>query len=207
MGLVKFQHKNQFTFLSLPQEPEIANVRVAQAYEKDASKAAGFREGGSLYKYRKGAAANSRHPDEHSHNIIRGYRKGGTFAYYVSVRDDTQSAFMKTPARDALLKLASNASLTLDASAPQALTDSQKHGLEKNPELAKLKQASKQASKALREELIAAFHQLKKANGSTRYNELLNKIIVASQSNLNRKPPIYNQKEWFLLNLSSRTEI
>ena len=31
---------------------------MAQEYEKDASKAAGFREGGSLYKYRKGAAAN-----------------------------------------------------------------------------------------------------------------------------------------------------
>ena len=67
-----------------------------------------------------------------------GHRKGGTFAYYVSVRDDTQSAFMETPARDALLKLSSNASLTRDASVPQALTDSQKHSLEKNPELAQL---------------------------------------------------------------------
>ena len=31
---------------------------AAQEYEKDASKAAGFKEEGSLYKYRKGAAAN-----------------------------------------------------------------------------------------------------------------------------------------------------
>ncbi|OXV07667.1 hypothetical protein Egran_04567 [Elaphomyces granulatus] len=74
----------------------------------------------SLYKYRKGAAANLRNLDEHSH--------------------DTQSIFMETPTRDALAKLSSNASLTRDASAPQDLTTPQKKELEKNPELMKLKQ-------------------------------------------------------------------
>jgi hypothetical protein len=41
---------------------------------------------------------------------------------------------METPARDAVLKLSSNASLTRDISAPQDLTDQQKQELEKHPE-------------------------------------------------------------------------
>jgi hypothetical protein len=58
-------------------------------------------------------------------------KRSGTFAhYYVQVRDDTQSAFTETPARDALLKLSSNASLTRDISAPRDLTDQQKQELE-----------------------------------------------------------------------------
>ncbi|KAJ5102243.1 FluG domain protein [Penicillium alfredii] len=58
------------------------------------------------------------HLDKYSRNVIIGYQRSGIFAYYVSVRDNTQSAFIETPARDALLKLACNSSLTRDASAP-----------------------------------------------------------------------------------------
>jgi len=68
-----------------------------------------------------------------------GHRRSGTFAYYVSVRDDTQSAFMETLARDALLKLASNSSLTRDASTPQYLLDKEREYIEIDPELNKLK--------------------------------------------------------------------
>lgn len=109
------------------------------------------------------------HLDEHSRNIIIGHKKGGTFAYYVSVRDDTQSAFMETLARDALLKLACNSSLTRDASAPQDLTELQKKGLEGDQALVKLKLACQ----ALRKDLIAEFHQLNKARSAdpARYDE------------------------------------
>lgn len=88
-----------------------------------------------------------------------GHQRSGTFAYYVSVRDDTQSAFMETPARDALLKLACNSSLTRDASAPKDLTEPQKRSLENDLELDRLKRECWR----LRNDLIAEFHQLNKA--------------------------------------------
>ena len=138
-----------------------------QEYEIAASKSAGFKNPDSLYKYRKGAAANLSkecllllflyinlfvgHLDEHSRNNIMGHKRSGTFAHYVQVRDDTQSAFMETPARDALLKLSSNASLTRDISAPQDLTGQQKQELEKHPELSSLKRECNN----LRNQLIA----------------------------------------------------
>jgi len=78
------------------------SFKQMQEYEIATSRSARFKEPGSLYK---GAAANLRHLDEHARNIVMGHKKGGTFAYYVQVRDDTQSTFMETPARDALLKL------------------------------------------------------------------------------------------------------
>ncbi|KAN0071201.1 hypothetical protein V8E54_010632 [Elaphomyces granulatus] len=46
----------------------------------------------------------------------------------------SRATLMETPARDAVLKLSSNASLTRDISAPQDLTDQQKQELEKHPE-------------------------------------------------------------------------
>ncbi|OJJ82561.1 uncharacterized protein ASPGLDRAFT_1496032 [Aspergillus glaucus CBS 516.65] len=131
----------------------------AQEYEKAASACAGFKEKGSLYKYRKGAAANLRHFDEYSRNIIMGHKKGGTFAHYVSVRDDTQSVFMQTPARNALISLASNASLTRDASAPQELTAARKEAIETNPEL----QMLIRGCASTREALISKFNSIKKA--------------------------------------------
>ncbi|RHZ55164.1 uncharacterized protein CDV56_105607 [Aspergillus thermomutatus] len=87
----------------------------AQEYEIATSRSAGFKTPGSLYKYRKGAAANLKHLDEHSRNIIMGHKRSGTFAYYVQVQDDTQSAFMETPARDALIKLATNLTAAQDS--------------------------------------------------------------------------------------------
>ena len=104
-----------------------------------------------------------------------GHRRSSTFAYYVQVRDDTQSAFMETPARDALLKLSSNASLTQDASAPQELTDQQKQELKTDQDLMSLKRECK----AFRDSLIAEYHQLHRARGTELYNEfqkLQNKV-------------------------------
>ncbi|PYI07380.1 FluG domain protein [Aspergillus sclerotiicarbonarius CBS 121057] len=137
----------------------------AREHEIATSKAAGYKEPGSLYKYRKGAAANLRHMDEHSRNVVMGHKRSGTFAYYVQVRDDTQSAFMGTPARDALLNLSSTAGLTRDASAPQDLSLGQKEKLEQTPELME----AKRECKALRNDLIARYHQICKAKGTMAY--------------------------------------
>lgn len=96
-----------------------------------------------------------------------GHKRSGTFAYYVQVQDDTQSAFIETPARDALIKLATNSSLTRDASAPQDLSDQRKQELEKDPALISLKGKRDM----LRAELIALHHQLRNGRGTDLYRE------------------------------------
>ncbi|PYH94545.1 FluG domain protein [Aspergillus ellipticus CBS 707.79] len=166
-------------------------------YEKEASISAGFKDRGSLYKYRKGAAANLRHLDEHSRNIIMGHRKGGTFANYVSVRDDTQSVFMETPTRDSLLKLASNASLTRDASVPHHLSSTQKAAIEKDREIFELKRDCEK----IRDDLIAQHHGLKKAKeaGDKRHSEFqrLQARVRAKQKQLQKRARNRVREEFF----------
>lgn len=98
-----------------------------------------------------------------------GHRKGGTFANYVSVRDDTQSVFMETPTRDSLLKLASNASLTRDVSVPHHLSPAQKATIENDPEISELKKHCD----SIRRDLISEHHKLKTAKeaGDKRHRE------------------------------------
>ena len=69
-----------------------------------------------------------------------GHVRGDVFRYYVNqiVDVDTQSIFLETPSRDALIKLSSNSSLTRDPSAPQDLDDKHKKSIESNPELLQL---------------------------------------------------------------------
>jgi hypothetical protein len=78
-----------------------------------------------------------------------GHTNGKSFASYVSVRDDVQSAFMGTPARNALLGLACNASLTRDVSTPNDLDSADKKGIELDPELDRLKEATRRSRLAL----------------------------------------------------------
>ncbi|KAB8259317.1 hypothetical protein BDV32DRAFT_159408 [Aspergillus pseudonomiae] len=147
----------------------------AQEYEISTSKSAGYKKPGSLYKYRKGAATKLRHLDEHSRNVIMGHKRSGTFAYYVQVQDDTQSAFLETPSRDALIKLSTNASLTRDASAPQELSPQLKQDLEKDPELTSLQYERD----SLRAQLISKYHQLHKGRETDLYKnfkEAQNKV-------------------------------
>ncbi|BDD57460.1 hypothetical protein MAP00_002819 [Monascus purpureus] len=115
-----------------------------QEDEVTTSREDGSKVPGSLYKYRKGAAENLRHLDEHSRNVIMGHSWSHTFAYYVQVQDNTQSTFIGTPTRDALIKLATNSSLTQDAS---------------------------RTRDQLQRDLIAQYHQLHKARGTTLYSE------------------------------------
>ncbi|KAI9035156.1 uncharacterized protein KD926_004451 [Aspergillus affinis] len=74
---------------------------------------------------------------------------------------------MGTPTRDALIKLATNSSLTRDASVPQNLSDEKKHEIEQLTELSDLKRNRDQ----LRRDLIAQYHQLHKARGTALYSE------------------------------------
>jgi hypothetical protein len=169
------------------------------------------RDPGSLYKYRKGAASklskkpslqpfirahlSAGHLDEHSRNIIMGHKRSSTFAYYVQVQDDTQSAFMETPARDALIKLATNSGLTRDASVPQDLSDEQKKGLEKDPELSELKGERDM----LRAELIALHHQLHKSRGTELFREFMKaqKKVRAERKKLHKAAKDEQHKKFF----------
>ncbi|KAJ5090353.1 hypothetical protein N7532_009037 [Penicillium argentinense] len=78
-------------------------------WEATTSELAGFKGKGTLYKYRKGAAANNRDLDEHSRNRIMGHILGKTFANYISIMDDTQLMFMETLTRKSLISLATHA--------------------------------------------------------------------------------------------------
>ncbi|KAF3394006.1 hypothetical protein F1880_005516 [Penicillium rolfsii] len=135
----------------------------ARQWEAVASESAGFKDKGTLYKYRKGAAANIRHLDEHSRNRIMGHTQGKTFANYISIMDDTQSIFMETPSRKSLLSLATHASITRDPSAPQQATPAQKKTIELDTRLVEWKQESRR----LRADLIMEYGQLKEARKSS----------------------------------------
>lgn len=78
---------------------------------------------------------------EHKQNHIMGHTRGDVFRFYVNqiVDVDTQSMFLETPSKDALIKLSSNSGLTCDPSAPQHLDNKQKEAISKEPELLELK--------------------------------------------------------------------
>lgn len=99
-----------------------------------------------------------------------GHKNGKSFAWYVGVMDDTQSAFMGTPSRHTLMNLACNASLTRDASAPNALTGEQKRSIELDPGLVDLKEETEKLRRAIHKD----FKQLELAKQAEdpRYRQL-----------------------------------
>lgn len=116
-----------------------------------------------------------------------GHQKGGTFANYISVQDDTQSIFMGTPTRDSLVNLAIHANLKRDASAPQDLSIEQNESIEADKGL----QGFKAAHKSLRDTLIAEFRLLKKAHEANdpRWHKFvrLRNQVVARRRKLQRE--------------------
>lgn len=126
-----------------------------------------------------------------------GYQKGGTFAHYVSVRDDTQSVFIETPTRDSLIKLATNASLTRDVSVPQRLTPTQKQAIEKESGLIDLRSSCD----LIRRDLITQFHQLKiaKEADDPHYHQIkkLQAQIRAKRKQLHNTAKKKVQKDFF----------
>jgi len=98
-----------------------------------------------------------------------GHVRGDVFRYYVNqiVDVDTQSIFLETPSRDALIKLSSNSSLTRDPSAPQDLDDKHKKSIESNPELLELTDRRN----ALRRDIIAKYQKICRSKGTSENNE------------------------------------
>ena len=93
-----------------------------------------------------------------------GQTRGDVFRFYVNqiVDVDTQSIFLETPSRNALLKLSSNSGLTRDPSAPQHLTDEQKNSIRKNPEILELEHQRG----SLRKGIIAKYNKICLSRGT-----------------------------------------
>lgn len=91
------------------------------------------------------------------------------------VNCDTQSVFLGTPTRDALIALSTNSSLTRDPSAPQGLTREQLQRVEDDPELMKLENTRV----AFREDLISEYGKISKVTDPAkrdRYRQLGNQV-------------------------------
>ncbi|KAG5301230.1 FluG domain-containing protein [Histoplasma ohiense] len=134
---------------------------------------AGLEDPGSAYKYRKGAAAHfDRNTTEHRRNHMMGHAGSHIFREYVNqcVDMDTQSVFLETAAKDALIKLSCHSDLTHDPSAPKHLNDDQKKTVKKDMKLGELKNKHQ----CLRNDLIAQYGQLKNARDTEvcRYHRL-----------------------------------
>jgi Protein of unknown function (DUF3435) len=98
-----------------------------------------------------------------------GHVRGDVFRYYDV---DTQSIFLETPSRDALIKLSSNSSLTRDPSAPQDLDDKHKKSIESNPELLELTDQRN----ALRRDIIAKCQKICRSEGTSENND--SKVVL-----------------------------
>lgn len=106
---------------------------------------------------------------EHKRNHIMGQTRGDVFRFYVNqiVDVDTQSIFLETPSRNALLKLSSNSGLTRDPSAPQHLNDEQKNSIRKSPEILELKNQRDRSRKGI----IAKYGKIGLSRGTPEHTE------------------------------------
>ncbi|PKX96489.1 uncharacterized protein P174DRAFT_457272 [Aspergillus novofumigatus IBT 16806] len=104
-----------------------------------------------------GAAANLRHLNEHSQNIIIGHKRSSTFAYYV--------------------QLTTNLSLTHDASIPQDLSNQQKQELKKNPNLTNLYREFQKAKHKVRVERKKLHKAAKEKQYKESFKGIRNHII------------------------------
>ncbi|OJD09711.1 hypothetical protein AJ78_08965 [Emergomyces pasteurianus Ep9510] len=97
-----------------------------------------------------------------------GHSRSGIFMAYFNelVNCDTQSVFLGTLTRDALIALSINSSLTRDLFASQGLTREQLQQVENNQELMRLEQACV----ALQEDLIVEFNKICKMKDQARYD-------------------------------------
>lgn len=106
-----------------------------------------------------------------------GQTRGDVFRFYVNqiVDVDTQSIFLETPSRNALLKLSSNSGLTRDPSAPQHLNDEQKNSIRKNPEILELEHQRDRSRKGI----IAKYGKICLSRGTpehTEYNMIMREV-------------------------------
>lgn len=124
-----------------------------------------------------------------------GHKRSDTFSHYIQIQDDTQSAFMGTPTRDALMKLATNKGLTRDPSAPQGLCDARKQEVGKDKELNNLIAHRDE----LRAQLIAIHHQIQKGKPTNLYREFIKagNRVRAHKKKLLRSAEEAQRKEFF----------
>jgi uncharacterized protein DUF3435 len=126
-----------------------------------------------------------------------GHIRGDVFRYYVNqiVDVDTQSMFLETPSRDALIKLSSHSSLTRDPSAPQCPSDKKMESVKNDPELLGLMNRQK----ALRDDLISRFHRICLAEGTSAHTEYLGlqRKVRAKQKQLEKRAAGETYKEFF----------
>ncbi|KAK5687846.1 hypothetical protein LTS12_028973, partial [Elasticomyces elasticus] len=122
----------------------------------------------------------------HKWNHIMGHTRGDDFRFYVNriVDVNTQSMFLETPSKDALIKLSSNSGLTRDPSAPQHLDDEQKEAISKEPELLELKSQRD----ALRKHLVAQYGQIGLSQGTPEYSgyQIMQCRVRAKQKQLQK---------------------
>lgn len=124
-----------------------------------------------------------------------GHKRSDTFSHYIQIQDDTQSAFMGTPTRDALIKLATNKGLTRDPSAPQELSEAKKREVEEDKELNNLIFHRDE----LRAQLITIYHQIQKGKLTDLYGEFIKagNRVRAHKKKLLRSAEEAQRKEFF----------
>lgn len=119
---------------------------------------------------------------------IMGQSRGDVFLAYLNelVDTDTQSAFLGTPARDALIKLSTNSSITRDPSAPKELTPAQRQSVEKEPEL----MAAEKDHIMFRDDLIAEYGKISNVRDMAllqEYRRRYNKVRSTREKLLKQK--------------------
>ncbi|GBF64107.1 hypothetical protein TMEN_6779 [Trichophyton mentagrophytes] len=144
----------------------------------------GFEEKGSTYRYRKGAATALKNLQPELRNYIIGYIAGSsTFQSYINkhINCDVQSTFLGTATRDALIKLSTNSSLTLDPAAPQGLSDKQKENIRNHPKFLKIEEERIQ----YRDDLIAEYSMISKVTNNEK-RQYYRKLYSNSRSTLQK---------------------
>lgn len=108
---------------------------------------------------------------------IMGHSRSSVFLAYINelVDTDTQSVFLGTPTRDAMIKLSTNSSITRDPTAPRGLTPAQRRSVERDPNLMALERDRIE----FRDALIAEYGTLSKMKDMTilqDYRQRCNKV-------------------------------
>lgn len=134
-----------------------------------------------------------------------GQTRGDVFRFYVNqiVDVDTQSIFLETPSREALIKLSSNSGLTRDPSAPQHLNDEHKKVISKDLELLELKSSQD----ALRKHLIAQYGQIRLSHGTSEYSDYrtMQCQVRAKQKQLEKAALDQMYNDFFSITLAIRS--
>ncbi|OAX77524.1 hypothetical protein ACJ72_08177 [Emergomyces africanus] len=131
------------------------------------------------------------------YNQVMSHSRSSIFMTYLNelVNCDTQSVFLGTSTRDALIALSTNSSLTRDPSAPQHLTREQLQQVENNQELVALEDARV----AFQEDLIAEYSKISNVKDQIRYDtyQKLCRQVQATRKRLQKQLDKKSYKQFF----------